>query len=132
MLPFDSSNGCYRNPLLIDKTLGGMRSILLQEVLVAGSAAVDGSGTLWNAGDLLGAGHGDSRHSQVLVYARTNIYGADGGIGGATDPRLPLTSPTSIAVTPRQFPRRNSALSSSRSAWIYGPAIRCEAPAWAC
>jgi hypothetical protein len=93
VLPINSVGSCiYGNPVLIDKTFGTVKPALLADILVAGSPAV---GAQWNVGDILVLGD-----PQVLVYAHSTIYALNGSINTA---QLPLTAPTSIAVTRSQF-----------------------------
>jgi hypothetical protein len=63
------------------------------------SETMTGLGSLWNAGDILVL-DGDLLNPQVLVYARAKIIGTKGNFSG---PQLPLTAPTSIAVSRSAF-----------------------------
>jgi hypothetical protein len=98
VLPFNPSTGIYRAPALVDHTFGGVRTLALAEVLVAGTAAtaVGNAAPAWNAGDLLLL-VGDTFASRVIVYSQAAINGV------LANPTQPLTGPTSTAVSQSQF-----------------------------
>ncbi len=98
VLPFNAANGSYGAPVLIDHTFGGVKTLALAEVLVAGTAATaaGGAAPAWNAGDLLVL-VGDTFDSRVIVYSQAAIAGV------IANPAQPLTGPTSTAVSQSQF-----------------------------
>jgi hypothetical protein len=98
VLPFNATTGIYGAPVLIDHNFGGVRTLALAEVLVAGTAAtVQGSAVpAWNTGDLLVL-VGDTFNSRVIVYAQAAINGV------LANPTVPLNGPTSTAVSQSQF-----------------------------
>jgi uncharacterized protein YjdB len=98
VLPFIAATGTYGAPVLIDHSFGGVRTLALAEVLVAGTAAsANGSAApAWNAGDLLVL-VGDTFNSRVIVYSQAAINGV------IANPNQPLTGPTSTAVSQSQF-----------------------------
>ncbi|HEX3913295.1 MAG TPA: Ig-like domain-containing protein [Steroidobacteraceae bacterium] len=97
-LPFNTTTGAFGAPLLIDHSFGGVRTLALAEVLVAGTAAtVHGSSSpAWNAGDLLVL-VGDTFNDRVIVYSQAAINGV------LANPDQPLSGPTSTAVSQSQF-----------------------------
>lgn len=97
-LPFNATSGVYGAPVLIDHSFGGVRTLALAEVLVAGTAATaEGSAApAWNAGDLLVL-VGDTFNDRVIVYSQTAINGV------LDNPTQSLSGPTSTAVAQSQF-----------------------------
>ena len=89
-------------PILIDDTFGGVRTLALADVLVAGSAATaDGAAApAWNAGDLLVL-VGDSFNARVIVYAQA-------AINGVLTTSKALSGPSSTAVNLAQFKSKNA------------------------
>lgn len=98
VLPFNATTGVYGTPVLIDHNFGGVRTLALAEVLVAGTpATAQGSAApAWNAGDVLVL-VGDTFNSRVMVYSQAAIEGV------LANPSRPLNGPTSIAVSQSQF-----------------------------
>ena len=98
VLPFNKATGVYGEPVLIDQTFGGVATPALAEVLVAASAATaDGSAApAWHSGDVLVL-VGDSLESRVIVYSQAAISGV------LAKPKVPLTGPTSTAISSKQF-----------------------------
>jgi Bacterial Ig-like domain (group 2) len=99
-LPFNATTGIFGAPVLIDHNFGGVRTLALAEVLVAGTAATaqGSSAPAWNAGDVLVL-VGDSFNSRVIVYSQAAINGV------LANPAHPLNGPTSTAVSESQFIR---------------------------
>jgi len=102
VLPYSATTGTYGAPILIDDTFGGVKTLALAEVLVAGSAATaDGAAApAWNAGDLLVL-VGDSFNARVIVYAQA-------AINGVIHSSRALSGPSSTAVTLAQFRSKNA------------------------
>jgi hypothetical protein len=98
VLPFNAATGAYGAPILIDHTFGGVKTLALAEVLVAGTAATAGNGgtAAWNSGDVIVL-VGDTFASRVIVYSQAAVNGV------LANPAAPLTGPTSTAVTQSQF-----------------------------
>jgi hypothetical protein len=98
VLPFNKATDVYGAPVLIDQTFGGVGTPALAEVLVAASAATaDGSAApAWHSGDVLVL-VGDSLESRVIVYAQAAISAV------LAKPKVPLTGPTSTAISSKQF-----------------------------
>jgi hypothetical protein len=98
VLPFNTTTGTPGAPVLIDQNFGGVRTLALAEVLVAGTAATpQGSAApAWNAGDLLVL-VGDTFNSRVIVYAQAAINGV------LANPTQPLNGPTSTVVSQSQL-----------------------------
>jgi Bacterial Ig-like domain (group 2) len=100
VLPFNATTGIFGAPVLIDHNFGGMRTLALAEVLVAGTAATaQGSAApAWNAGDVLVL-VGDTFDSRVIVYSQAAVNGV------LANPAQPLSGPTSTAISQAQFVR---------------------------
>jgi hypothetical protein len=98
VLPFNATTGSYGAPVLIDHNFGGVRTLALAEVLIAGTAATAPAGgtPAWNVGDLLVL-VGDTFNSRVMVYSQASINSV------LANPSQPLTGPTSTAVLQGQF-----------------------------
>jgi len=98
VLPFNKTTGVWGAPVLIDESFGGVRTLALADVLVAGTAATaEGSAApAWQAGDVLVL-VGDTFDSRVIVYSQAAISGV------LAKPKVPLTGPTSTVVTAPQF-----------------------------
>ena len=98
VLPFAKATGVWGAPVLIDKSFGGVATLALAEVLVAGTAATaDGSAApAWHAGDVLVL-VGDTFVSRVIVYSQAAVNGV------LAKPTVPLAGPTSTVVTSQQF-----------------------------
>jgi hypothetical protein len=98
VLPFNKATGAWGAPVLVDDSFGGVRTLALAEVLVAGTAATpDGNAApAWNAGDVLVL-VGDTFDSRVIVYSQAAVTGV------LARPKVPLTGPTSTAITSREF-----------------------------
>lgn len=90
VLPFNAITGAYGAPILIDNTCG-----IVTEVLVATTAAtpVGTAAAAWNVGDVLVL-------SNDIFYARVMVYSQGAIQSVLANPSKPLTSPTSIAVSP--------------------------------
>src|SRR3984957_3983906 len=110
VLPYSATTGNYGAPILIDDTFGGVKTLALAEVLVAGSAATaDGAAApAWNAGDLLVL-VGDSFNARVIVYSQA-------AINGVIQTSRALAGPNSTAVTLAQF-KGKSALPLGMDIW---------------
>jgi hypothetical protein len=102
VLPYSATTGNYGAPILIDDTFGGVKTLALAEVLVAGSSATaDGAAApAWNAGDLLVL-VGDSFNARVIVYSQA-------AINGVIQTSRALGGPSSTAVTLAQFKGKNA------------------------
>ena len=102
VLPYSAATGNYGAPILIDDTFGGVKTLALAEVLVAGTAATpDGTAApAWNAGDLLVL-VGDSFNARVIVYSQA-------AINGVIQTSRALGGPSSTAVTLAQFKGKNA------------------------
>ena len=102
VLPYSATTGNYGAPILIDDTFGGVKTLALAEVLVAGTAATpDGTAApAWNAGDLLVL-VGDSFNARVIVYA-------EAAINGVINTSRAVGGPSSTAVTLAQFKGKNA------------------------
>jgi sugar lactone lactonase YvrE len=102
VLPYGATTGTYGAPILIDDSFGGVKTLALAEVLVAGSAATaDGAAApAWNAGDLLVL-IGDSFNARVIVYT-------EAAINGVINTSRALSGPSSTAVTLAQFRSKNA------------------------
>ena len=98
VLPFNKTTGAYGAPVLIDDSFGGVRTLALAEVLVAGTAATpDGNAApAWNIGDLLVL-VGDTFDSRVIVYSQASIQRV------LANPKVPLSGPTATIVSSKQF-----------------------------
>jgi hypothetical protein len=98
VLPFNSTTGVYGAPVLVDHNFGGVRTLALAEVLIAGTVAtVHGSAApAWNAGDVLVL-VGDTFNSRVMVYSQAAVNSV------LANPAQPLNGPTSTAVSLAQF-----------------------------
>jgi hypothetical protein len=100
VLPFDAATGLYGAPILIDHSFGGVRTLALAEVLVAGTdASADSSAAVaWHSGDVLVL-VGDTFAARVIVYSKAAIAAV------LANPNAPLSGPTSTAVAQSQFLR---------------------------
>ncbi len=106
VLPFDASTGQYDlAPVLIDQNFGGVKTVELAEVLVAGTAATapaGGSSPPWNAGDILVL-VGDTSNTRVMVYSKSLIYQSSGALATSN---FPLNQSIPTAVKMPQFTRK--------------------------
>jgi hypothetical protein len=98
VLPFNKATGEWSAPVLIDESFGGVKTLALADVLVAGTAATaEGSAApAWHAGDVLVL-VGDTFDSRVIVYSQAVISGV------LAKPKVPLAGPTSTVVSSKQF-----------------------------
>lgn len=105
VLPFDAATGQYDlAPVLIDRRFGGLKTIALAEVLVAGTAASapGSSAPAWNAGDILVL-VGDTFNTRVMVYSKSLIYQSNGALATSN---WPLNRSIPTAVTMSQFNKK--------------------------
>ncbi len=105
VLPFDAATGQYDlAPVLIDQNFGGVKTLALAEVLVAGTAATapGSSAPAWNAGDILVL-VGDSLNTRVMVYPKSLIYQSNGALATSN---FPLNQSIPTAVTMSQFTKK--------------------------
>ena len=133
VLPFDAATGQYDlAPVPIDQSFGGVKTVALAEVLVAGTAASTPAGSsapAWNAGDILvlvgdtfnswvpksggTAGENiaeylqeesrDLVNARVMVYRKSLIYQSNGALATSN---FPLNRSIPAAVTMSQFAKK--------------------------
>lgn len=108
VLPLDTASGKYDlAPILIDQSFGGVQTVDLAEVLVAGTGASPPSGSspaAWNAGDVLVLVEAGS-NSRVMVYSKSLIYQSNGALATST---FPLNQSIPTAVTGAQFAAKHA------------------------
>lgn len=106
VLPFDAATAQYDlAPVLIDQNFGGVKTVALAEVLVAGTAASKPAGSsapAWNAGDILVL-VGDAFDTRVMVYPKSLIYQSNGALATSN---FPLKQSIPAAVTMSQFAKK--------------------------